>query len=1695
MSAIDRRIVDMQFNNGQFNDGIRESMSALDGLQGALGSLGGGLVDGLGDAISGAAGKFSALETVVMGSLMRIGARIADFGVQMGHSLMIAPISDGFSKYEQMVGAQQTIINATGLSMGEVNEQLARLNRFTDETSFKLVDMVTNIGKFTGAGIELETAVTAMQGIGNYAALSGMNIQQTSSAMGVFAKAIGQGALQLGEWRQIENMNGATVEFKELLMDTAFELGTLQGYFNDDGSKGYVAEWANGKTWKTAEVSVADFSSALTESKWLSGDVIMEAMNRYGAASKLVMEIIEEQGVTANEAIRQVEAMGDETLALGLKAFKAAQEAKTFTDALDSVKDAVSTGWMNTFQIIFGDYEEAKALWTAVADELWEVFASGAEARNEMLGEWKALGGRDDLMQGFAGLWAAIRSVAEPIAEAFRNIFPPIAAERLRELTERFKEFTEGLEISGEAADRLRRVFEGLFSVAGFLIDGLKFLWDTLSGIAGVIFSLGGGFLEALARVGDWVVGLREAAQASDLFGRASAKIVETFETIFNLVGDLSVAGFEFLKNLGATIAEDFAAAVEKIRAVFEGTSLAGALESVAAHARRAAEGVKEAIDGIAEYFGRFSGIDLGPLRVFASEVEIQFRPFTFAAELVTGGLRALVAAFDWALPHFQRVAEFLAPVFSAIWDAIMRGLEALGIDSFRDIFDPVVIAVIVASLTGFFNRLTTFVEQADGFADGINGVLNGVTAALEGMQQRLKSEALKNVAMAVGILAAALFVLSRLDGASLAVALTGITALMAELTGMMLLLSNRMGPATAKQLAGLGVAMAAVANAILILAAACKILSGIDEKSMGVALMAIFLLLAQLVGFARLVGTGEGLWKIGLAMIPLALGVLLLSQAVKSLAGLSWGEMVQGLVGLGTALGGLLAFSKYADPKGMLAAGAAMFPLAAGLYVLARAVNVMAGMEINAMHRGLYGLAGALGAVVLASKFIEPRNLLALGVSMLGVGVGMAAIAGALGILTALDPGGLGAALLAMVAVLAALTLASKFLKPKNMLALGLSLLGVGAGLNLIAAAMLVAGQMDWGQVGRSLVALGGALLVLAAASKAIGLQGLAGAAAIAIMAGALAVMAPALMLLGSMDMANIGRALLLLVGVFVIFGAAALLLAPVAPLMLALSVAVALLGAGVFALGVGLVALAAGLAAMAAGAAVAKLGVDCLVDVLAALLVGLALAAGEALVALLEVLAAMLPLIFELVGGLIAGTLEILIDNAPAFFVWIGEVLQGIYETLVEFLPKFFELVGIWLDGVLDLVLEFVPKAVETFLSCLLAVLELMAEHVQPTVEAALEIVAGFLRGVAEGIPGVAAAGADVIIAFLEAIGTEVPRIVDAGFRMAIDLMNGIADAIRNNKDEVAAAAMNLGGAIVEGILAALLAAPKMVMEGALAVCESIWGAIKGFFKIKSPSGLTEEAGGHIVAGLLKGLSGGAGKLADKARELCGKFADGLSGMKDGAKTIAANCAETLGETLKDNLSKVTNAAKKLGEGILKGVKGALGIKSPARAMIAAAHDTGDGLILGLADMARPVAKSAEDLGGTARDGLADALRGAADGLDGITDDGLSPTITPVIDMADVERGLAETFGAARTLDVGGVREKAAGSLQERGQNGREHAGRRDADARGDEFHYQITVHNHVRNDTDIDKINSNLGNLITKLQRTKGMVTARA
>lgn len=557
-TSIDERVVQMSFDNRSFEEGAQESLSTLDKLKNALNfdgvgnfleNLGDhidtGSLEDLGDAAENTRGRFSALDrlwdTVVTGSLLRLGGALTDLTMKLFDQVNpLNQVSAGWDKYAQKTTSVQTIMSATrdtweesaealgfeGTQMEFVEDQLAKLNWFTDETSYGFTDMVNNIGKFTNNGVRLEDAVTSMEGIATWAGLSGANVNEASRAMYNFSQAMGAGAMKLQDWKSIENANMATTEFKQTAIDTAVELGRLE----DLGDGWYIATEQWGKKAPEA-FNLASFSQQLS-SLWMNEDVMTGTLEKFGKFTDELnalmqlgedyegwdltsdvltdldkfadgyydagegleefKKIAEACGLSVEQLREDFEYLTSDEMDLGRRAFKASQEAKTFQEAIDSVKDAASTAWMNVFEAIFGNYEEAKQLWTALANSLWNIFVAPVDALKTIMQTWKEFGGRSELFRAFGNIATAVKTIFGALKGESEEFDAKSFGQSFAEATKKFADFTEKIvEYVNKIEPTLTKIGEIFDDIFGSVFESIK------TGV-GFIFSLVIGFIKLI---------------------------------------------------------------------------------------------------------------------------------------------------------------------------------------------------------------------------------------------------------------------------------------------------------------------------------------------------------------------------------------------------------------------------------------------------------------------------------------------------------------------------------------------------------------------------------------------------------------------------------------------------------------------------------------------------------------------------------------------------------------------------------------------------------------------------------------------------------------------------------------------------------------------------------------------------------------------------------------------------------------------------------------------------------------------------------------------------------------------------------------------------------------------------------------------------------------------------------------------
>lgn len=1548
--TIDQRVVEMQFDNKQFESNVQTSLSTLDKLKQSLNLEGAakGLdnigsaaknvnMSGLGGAVDTVKAKFSALEVIAVTALANITNSVVNTGKQMLKSLTVEPISQGFSEYELKMGSIQTIMASTGESLETVNGYLEELNKYSDKTIYSFADMTSNIGKFTNAGVKLEDAVKAIQGVSNEAAVSGANANEASRAMYNFAQALSAGYVKLIDWKSIENANMATVEFKQQLIDTAVEMGTLEK--TADGMYKVLTTNANGASMKEAIDSTRNFNDSLSY-QWMTSEVLIKTLGRYA----------------------------DETTEIGKKAFAAAQDVKTFTQLMDTLKEAAGSGWAETWEILFGNFEEAKKLWTSISEVIGGYIDQQSDARNEMLKGWKDLGGRSELIDALTNAFNGLVSVIKPIKEAFREIFPATTAQQLYDITEKFKNFTEKLKLSETQSANLKSTFKGLFAVLDIVKQGLSAIWNVISPLIGGITGLGDGVLGVTASWGEWLVSLDETIKKTNIFNGILQGLVGFVKTGFGTVKELVSNATKSIKSFIETLKEKFN---------FSGFELFHSL----------LERVQTRMNDVGETVGNMkSGV------VTAFEV---------MGEAIANSKFLQVLTAIW-----EGIKKIGSGIASALGRMISGLTEKLGNADFSGVLDTInslSLAGIGVMIGKFVKGLSEPLEGLQGILDGITGILDGVRGCLEAYQTKLKADALIKIAGAIAILAAAIVVISLIDSAKLASSLAAIGALFAELMTAMAIFTKISGSSV--KVTKACATMLVMSVSITVLASALKKLGELNWDQLEVGLISIGGLMAELVVSVNLLSKNSGKMISGATgLVIFAAAIKILASACEDLSELSWGGLSKGLVGVGVLLAGVDVFlntSKFSGKVITTATGIVI--LASAIKILASACEDFGDMSWNEIGKGLASIAGLLVEITVFTKLTgNAKNVMSTAAGLVLIAASMKIFASAVSDFGEMSWEEIGKGLTAMGIALTEVAIAINVM-PKNLISTGTGLAIVATSLVILSSALSNMGNMSWGEITKGLVAMGISLAELAIGLKAM-TGTLSGSAALLVASAALAVLAPTLSLLGAMSLGSIIKSLVTLAGTFAVLGVAAAVLTPLAPVIITLAGALALIGVSVLGVGAGLTLAGTGLSALAVGfTALAAAGAAGATSIVAALTV------------IITGVAGLIPAVVTKIGEGVVAFCEAIAAGSQAICESVVAILDAVVSALVEVIPTVVDGIFVLLDSILSALVEYTPTIVQAVFDILIACLEGISNNISQVVQTAIDVVLGFIDGVSQKIPDVIQAGFDLLLSFIngmtdainnntetlvEAIKNLVLAILDAGVAVltgGIDLFKEIGERIMNIgflkgikdkasdvydklkeivKESVATLKekikdfKNIAKDMIDGFIQGIKDKISSAVDAIKEFGSNIVDGIKGFLGIHSPSTVFADIGNNSIQGFVDGMGEFASKVVGKASEIVSgvktAISNGVSRFKMAGQDMISNIADGLGNGLsfiKEKASNIASAAK-------------IAISEKASDFKSAGQTLIDNVVTGFGDKIESVKSKANSIASSAKTAIGDQV-----------------------------------------------------------------------------------------------------------------------
>lgn len=1515
-TTIDERVVEMRFDNKQFESNVQTSLSTLDRLKKSLNLSGAAKgfdeidsaskkvnMNGLANAVESVRLKFSALKVMAVTALANITNSALNAGKRIVSALTIDPIKTGFQEYETQIGAVQTILANTqheGTNLQQVNRALDELNTYADKTIYNFTEMTRNIGTFTAAGVNLQTSVDSIKGIANLAAVSGSTSQQASTAMYQLSQALAAGKVSLMDWNSVVNAGMGGKVFQDALVRTSELLGT--------GAKNAINMYGS-------------FRESLTKGEWLTTEVLTETLKQF-AGAYTEADLIQ-QGFSESQA--------KEIAQMAKTAEEAATKVKTFTQLWDTLKESAQSGWTETWEILIGDFEEAKDLLSEVSETIGNVIGEAAQARNDLLSGGLSSGWKQLLNQGIAdeaGYIESIQEVARKSGDAFDKMVADsdnfsdalkkglqegvISSDTLSDAVHNLRDKMTGMSqeerkaagYTSEMVEQIEKLDEGLkngsVSMDEFTEKILKpsgrenliqSIWNAAKGLMSVIAPIKEAFRDIFPPMTSeqlyaFTEALRNLTERMKLSETTSENLKRTFKGLFAVLDIIKQAVTAVFNAVGSLLGGvgDLGAGILGVTGTFgdwlvkldefikQGDVFNKVLGTIVSVIKTVATAIRDFVKVVAEKIA-FPGFEL-----FHSLLERLHARMSQIGD-AAGGMKSSVSSAFEAMGNALANCQFMQ-LLQAIWDAVKAiagGIaDAMGkvgsslIDSIGnadfsgviDLLNGISFGAIAVGITKFVGAIKEQLDSIGSIKESFIGILDSVRGCFEAYQSQLQAGTLLKIASAIAILVASLVALSLIDSAKLSASLGAITVLFADLMASMAIFNKISGMASG--VIRSTTAMLAISTSVLILASALKKLGDLDAKQLATGLTGVVGLTATMIVAAKSLSKGgPTIIKGASQMVIFAAAIKVLASACEDLSALDWEGLAKGLVGVGVLLAEVSLFMNTAKFSGQSVTTATGIVILSGaIKILASACEDFAQMNWGEIGRGLTSIGIVLAEIVAFTRLTgNAQHVIATSAALIGIGAAMKILAAAVKDFSAMNWSELAVGLVGMAGALAAVTIAVNFM-PKNMIAIGTGLIAVSTALLIMASALENMGGMEWNEIAKGLVALGGSLGIMAVGLRAM-TGTLSGSAAMLVAASALAILTPVLSILGAMSWTAIVKGLVSLAGAFTVIGVAGAVLTPLVPTILGLSGAMALIGVAVLGLGAGLLAAGTGLSAIAVGftalAAAGTAGATAVVASLTVIITGIA---------------DLIPAIVTKIGEAIVEFCKVIANSAGEIGNAVKEVVLTLVDVLVECVPAIADGALKLIAGVLEALVQYTPQIVDSLFQFLIGVLEGIARNLPGLIQAAIDVLMAFFAGIVDALKGIDTA-------------TLLQGIVGIGLLAAI------------------MAALSAVAALVPGAMVGVLGMGLVIAELAL-----VLAAVGALAQIPGLQWLINEGGnllqgvgtaiGKFIGGIVGGfMSGVSSQFPQIATDLSGfmtniqPFIQGASAidpsMMDGVKALA--------------------------------------------------------------------------------------------------------------------------------------------------------------------------------------------------------------
>lgn len=1498
---------------------------------------------GVSSAIDNVTGKFGFLENAASVAFGNITSQAVMKGGAFAKSFSMGPITQGFEEYGTNMKSIQTIMaNTEGQQVSGLeatNKHLEELNLYADQTVYNFSEMAKNIGTFTAAGVDLPKATASIKGIANLAALSGSNSQQASTAMYQLSQSIAAGKVGLQDWNSVVNAGMGGAVFQKSLMRTAENLGAVE--------KGAVKiDKATGKATVNGESFRNSIMAKPGQESWLTSDVLTDTLQQLTGdmtkAELVAKGYSEEQ---AKAIMKQAET-----------AKKAATEVKTLPEVWDVAREGIGSGWGKTFQLIFGDFMEAKTMFTDLSTFIGDWISKVSNARNELLAGWKLGGGRADLIEALKNAFEGLMSVITPIRDAFRKIFPPTTVKELLSMTERFREFTEGLKVSEDTAGRIRRTFAGVFAIFNVAKTIVAGFIGVIFDFVGALGNSSGGIFEFIADIGDYAVALNKAVTE----GKGLTKFFGTLSSVVQKPAEVLKKVTDYIKNLFAP---------------------AGA-----------GMGMQARIDEIGE-FGRL----LTPLERIINRVKDAWGFLVEKFEQTKGALEPWFTSFVGKLSSF---ADILTDAFKGMnFEQAMAALQTGLIGG---------ILITLKKQLGGGGVLEGLTDMLGGLGD----VLGGVTGNLAAMQKKVQAQTIFTIAAAMLVLAGAIKVISTINGEDLARSMGAIALGLGQLMGALKLMMLGMGKTGFLQLPFIAAGIIGLGVALLILVGAMKLMSTMSWEEIGKGLAGVGGALTVIGAAMKFMPIGPLLLARAAGLIAMGIALNAIALALKTFGSMKMEEIGKGLFALVEALGGI-ALGLSMMPPNMLATAAGLVVLGVALGVIGGAVKMMGQLDFITLLKGLGAMMAALMGIGYA-MWLMPPHMAAMGAGLILVGIAMNAVGTALAIMGKIGIFNLIKGLVAMAGSLIILAVGLTLMA--GTLPGALALMAAAAALAVLAPTLGLLGTMKWSTIFKGLGAIALVLgtiaivgLIAAPALAALGIALIPLGLGFMLVAVAAKIFIGALSLLASEGQKGIAVFLTAMTGFVAILPT--IIIQFVKGLLVIVDEMVKLAPKVVVALGKILETVIAFIDQNAVPLAMAfgKL-IDGILLIIVENVPKIQAAGFQLLQGLLDGLNQDIGSITTKVAEIVVKFLAAMETKMPALVAQGVRTLRAFLKGISDHFPELAKTAGDMISKFAMAVAGLASRIVGIAGNMMLKFIGGVASFVPTLVRKAGEIILKFIEALGSQGTALIKRGVQVAGKLLLGIANGLAEMADIGFNAIIKFLNGIEKAIRDNSEDLMNAGLGIGDAIMDAMVMSFHKGGKAVRMALESVFKLMPGWAKKILGIKSPSRVFMGIGRFTMMGFAKGVEDNQNVVKGAAQKTTSGFvgffrkALGIHSPSEVFREIGMNVNRGFKEGLEGSADQVLDAFKSLNESLINSIR-------DQRGQVAEGHKKIEELqqqhAEKLAEIARLRGEKKPD-----KEAIASALKEAADLEQQIRDE--------TVAVEQNEKALTKTRDVRKTLTV---------------------------------------------------------------------------